>query len=102
MNAAVGIHAVSINLVSSDRELKKLLHEVLGEIPEPPWSLNTTTVEEADPDSDLCLWDYESGMSLPGHIFSRPLRHLFLVHRKHLADFQAAVAPAEANILLKP
>jgi two-component system, OmpR family, phosphate regulon sensor histidine kinase PhoR len=29
-------------------------------------------------------------------------KHLFLVHRKDLANFRESVAPAEANILLKP
>ncbi|MGO9260802.1 MAG: sensor histidine kinase [Bryobacteraceae bacterium] len=101
MTAAVEVAAIEISLVSSDRELKKLLREVLAEIGE-QCSLTVARLEEAQAPADLRLWDYEPGMSLPVKTGFYASRHLFLVNRKNLAEFRADIAPNEANILLKP
>lgn len=102
MGATVGIAEITVKLVSEDRELLKLCREVLGEICGQTWSLSAATSDSVELGSDLVLWDYQPGMLLPVHIGSHPSKHLFLVHRKDVAEFQNAIAPTEANILLKP
>ena len=99
---AVDVAGIEIRLVSTDLELKKLLREVVGEIREPQCSFAVADTEDAQPEADLWLWDYEPGNPLPEPGGFLASRHLFLVHMKHLAEFRKAIAPAEANILLKP
>jgi len=102
MTAAVEIGAIEISLDSSDLELRKLLREVLAEIREPQCSLTVARFGETQSEADLSLWDYEPDKPLPVRTGFRASRHLFLVNPKDLAQFRAAIAPAEANILLKP
>ncbi len=102
MIAATEIAGIDINLVSPDRELHKLLHELLVEIPQPSWSLSVVRAEEIEREADLWLWDFEPGTALPERIGCSQSRHLFLVHRKHLAEFSAAMGHAGTNIILKP
>jgi signal transduction histidine kinase len=103
MTIAAEVAAIEISFVSSDRELRTLLREVLAEIREPRCSLTTVAkLEETQPEADLWLWDYEPGKPLPLKAGFGASRHLFLVDRKNLAEFRAAIAPAEANVLLKP
>jgi signal transduction histidine kinase len=102
MTAMVEVAAIEISLHSADPELKKLLLEVLADIREPQCSLTVAKSGETRPEADLWLWDYEPGKPLPLNAGFRASRHLFLVHTKDLTAFRAALAPAEANILLKP
>jgi signal transduction histidine kinase len=102
MTATVEVAAIEISLSSSDRELKKLLREVVAEIRVPQCALTVAKPEETGSEADLWLWDYEPGKPFPVNAGFRASRHLFLVHSNDLAEFRAAIAPAEANILLKP
>lgn len=102
MIGASEIAGIEINLVSADRELQKLLHELLAEMPGPSWSLSVVKPQEAEREADLWVWDFEPGTSFPEHIGSCPSKHLFLVHRKNLDEFHTAIGPAGASILLKP
>ena len=102
MSVAAGKAEIAVSLVSEDRELLRLCREILGEISGNPSSLNATKSDSVELGSDIILWDYQPGMFLPVQINSHTSKHLFLVHRKDIAEFQNAIAPVEANILLKP
>jgi len=102
MTAMAGVGAIEISLHSSDPELKKLLREVLADIREPECSLTVAKPDETRLEADLWLWDYGPGKPLPLETGFHASRHIFLVQAKDLADFRAALAPAEVNILLKP
>jgi signal transduction histidine kinase len=90
-----------VKLVSEDRDLYKLCRESLAEIPGHNWDVSAIGSQEHDDGSDLWLWDYHPAMALPEFTTHSPSKHLFLVHRKDLADFRSR-ASAEAHILLKP
>jgi signal transduction histidine kinase len=100
--AMVDVGAIEISLCSSDPELKKLVREVLADIQELQCSLTVAKSEEPRQEADLWLWDYDPGTPLPSKAGFRASRHLFLVQTKDLAEFRAALALAEVNILLKP
>jgi signal transduction histidine kinase len=102
MNRAAGKVEIAVSLVSEDWELLRLCREILGEVSRSPWSLNATKSDSVELGSDIILWDYQPGMFLPVQINSHPSKHLFLVHRKDIGEFQSAIAPVEASILLKP
>jgi signal transduction histidine kinase len=93
---------MAVSLVSEDRELLRLCREVAGEIVGHSWSLNVMKSDAVELGADIILWDYQPGMFLPVQINSHPSKHVFLVHRKDVAEFQSAIQPVEANILLKP
>ncbi|HUA57490.1 MAG TPA: HAMP domain-containing sensor histidine kinase [Verrucomicrobiae bacterium] len=102
MSIAIAKAEITVSLVSGDPELLRLCREALGEISGHSWSLNATNSDSVELDSDIMLWDYERGMSLRVPTRSNLSKHLFLVRREDIAEFQAAIAPLEANILLKP
>ena len=98
---AVAVAGIEIRLVSSDLELKKLLREILSEIREPQCSIAMAD-SEGSQETDLWLWDYEPGKPLPLASDFLSSRNLFLVDLKNLDEFRQGIAPADANILLKP
>jgi len=93
---------IAVSLVSEDPELLRLCRETLGEISGCSWSLNAGKSDSVEPDSDIIVWDYRRGMSLPVAIDSHLSKHLFLVHRDDITEFQRVISPVHANILLKP
>lgn len=92
---------MNVKLVSEDRELFKRCREILAEVRGQNWHFSTTSLEEADSQSDLLLWDFHAGMPLP-EIPSGSSRHLFLVHREDLSELRERIPGVNANILLKP
>jgi signal transduction histidine kinase len=89
-------------LISSDQDLYKQCHETLEEIPGRGCTLSAVDAVGVDLTADLYLWDFSPNLLLPTPIHGSPARHLFLVHRKDLAEFRRRTGPAEATILLKP
>ena len=85
-----------ICLISRDVTLNELIRKVEGA------KVIFNAPGDELPDSDLYLWDLESG-SLPPSVSSRAEgRHLFLVDRRNLASLGQRLKDETACILLKP
>lgn len=91
-----------VKLISSDQELYKQCREMLDEIPGHDCRFSAADAPDADLTADLYLWDFSPNLLLPTPIHGSPARHLFLVHKRDLAEFRRRTGPAEATILLKP
>ena len=91
-----------VKLISGDQDLFKQCLETLEEIPGHDCTLSTVDGVGADLSADLYLWDFSPNLLIPSPIHGNPARHLFLVHRKDLAEFRRRTGAAEATILLKP
>ena len=92
--------AMRVQLISEDREVARLCGEILQEFPSQECRL--VTGERAEPDHDVWIWDYQAGFELPDHMDWAPSKHLFLVHRKEIAEFRKASPHPGAAIVLKP
>jgi signal transduction histidine kinase len=79
-----------------------LCRDVLSEIPGQKWTVTAVESGSTDGDSALYIWDFQPKTLLPETINGSPSKHLFLVSRKDLADFQQKTKTSENNILLKP
>ena len=55
---------MNIKLISKDHELSSLCREVLAELPGHSSSLSTVGVEDAEGESDLCIWDFEPNLPI--------------------------------------
>jgi len=95
---------MKIHLISSDAELYKLCAEILIDIHELGHSCTLAMVppDDAWREADLLIWDFHPNLALPEHFNWNPLRHLFLVDRKDLAEFHQIAGAVEGNVLLKP
>ncbi len=91
-----------VKLISSDQDLYKQCRETLEEIQGHNCTLSAAPAVGQDLTADLYLWDFSPNLLLPTPIHGSPAKHLFLVHRKDLAEFRRRRGPAEATILLKP
>jgi signal transduction histidine kinase len=89
-----------VQLISEDREVARLCGEILHEFPSQTCRL--VTGERAEPDHDVWIWDYRAGFELPDDMDWAPSKHLFLVHRKEIAEFRKASPHPGAAIVLKP
>jgi signal transduction histidine kinase len=93
--------ATELDLVSNDAELHKLCREILQEFPSRLWSVSITEPGQPLNSADLYVIDYQAPMPLPPAA-GKTSSYLFLVHRKDVDAFRAALGAAEAHILLKP
>jgi signal transduction histidine kinase len=93
---------MEIKLVSEDEELYKLCREILTDIPGRRWALSAVSAQNAGSDGDLYIWDFQPGILLPEHIYKSSAKHLFLVNRQDVAEFQVEMGSAGPLMLLKP
>jgi signal transduction histidine kinase len=93
---------MNLELISEDRDLSKLCREVLTEISGESWSISPVNADSIGQIADLWLWDYSPGLVLPEAVSNYPSRHLFLVNRRDLNDFQARTSVAVNHVMLKP
>ena len=93
---------MKIALCSNDPELQHLCRDLLEQLAEHPCELSTFQLGEQPGEADLNIWDVDRGNRRIGAVDGSPLRNLFLVHQKDLADFRASAGAGAANILLKP
>ena len=95
-----------VALVSNDSKLCKACREILTELDHGDWTIVAAKPNRETPEADLYIWDFTPNFEIPAKIpWAEPAecrRHFFLVHRKNLAQFQAASPLREARILLKP
>lgn len=93
---------MKIALCSNDPELHHLCRDLLEQLAEHTCELSIFQFGEQSGEADLNIWDVDRGSRRIGATDGSPLRHLFLVHQKDLADFRASAGAGAANILLKP
>lgn len=103
-NPGVGLgNPMTIHLISSDAELYKLCRDILTDMREFGHSctLSVISADDAWQEADLCIWDVHPNL-LPKHFHTSPLRHLFVIDRSDLPNFQQSTGIGEGNVLLKP
>ena len=95
---------MNIRLVSRDKALFRVCHEILSELPGRECRLTSVDPEAAvEQPGDLTLWDFDSATLIPNELdLEEERKHIFLVPRKHLSLLQKKLPLAALNILLKP
>ena len=93
-------------LISRDDFLKRLCREVLATLPG-RWRLSIATPDEAVPPADLCLWDWEEQMRLPGLLAAQApgCAHILAMDRddaRHLAEMLEGIPGYAMTLVLKP
>ena len=90
-----------MRLISEDGELYKSCREIMAAHAIEEWRI-TTGFPPSGPDEDLYIWDCSEPFEFPEWVRSTSGKHLFLVDRKQVAEFQEQTPFAEGSILLKP
>jgi signal transduction histidine kinase len=93
---------LTISIISTDPELQALCRQMLADGAGSEWELHPVQPGGVLPESDLTVWDFNSGLTIPERIRSEAYKHLFLVERNDLEPFRARFAHLSAGILLKP
>src|SRR5262249_47990911 len=93
---------MQVILISQDGDLYKLCREILNEFNGLDWHLVKASPENCPPDANFYIWDNPACIHLPAGIDQRFSKHLFLVPRSSVAQFQENAGTVEAAILLKP
>jgi signal transduction histidine kinase len=93
-------------LISRDDFLKRLCREVLATLPG-RWRLSIATPDEAVPPADLCIWDWEEQMRLPGLLAAQApgCAHILAMDRddaRHLAEMLEGIPGYAMTLVLKP
>jgi len=93
---------MDVILISGDSDLYKLCREILNEFRGVDWHLLKVTPDSCPPDGDFYIWDNPAKIDIPAGFEQRFSKHLFLVPRNDVANFQEHSGVSEAAILLKP
>jgi len=91
---------MDIQLVSRNTELCRLCREVLAEF-SGRLAMSVAGADDLEAGVDLCIFDFDAGLSIPPAILENRSKCLFLVDRKSVDAFRKQVA-GDANVLLKP
>jgi signal transduction histidine kinase len=91
---------MKVTLISRDKELYRLCHDILSDVTKQSWTLSTVEPGQAPLNSDLYLWDLQPA-AIPAGFPKGTATHLCLVSRKDL-PLQAQSETLSPNILLKP
>ncbi len=92
---------VSVRVVSEDGELGASCREIMAAHATVQWRI-TVGFPPAGPEDDLYIWDGTDALVFPEWVRGTAGKHLFLVERKRLAEFQERAPFAQGSILLKP
>jgi signal transduction histidine kinase len=90
-----------IELVSEDGDLYRMCRDILTEVAGLRCNLTAVSAENATPDADLYIWDFQPDQVRADQM-QRAAAHLFLVNRCDLADFRVEMGSSAPLILLKP
>jgi len=93
---------MEIRLISEDGQLYQLCREILGEFRSQPSALSVGSTQEVGTNADVYIWDFHPNISFRDLVPGSFARNLFLVDRKHLADFLGKKEFSESLVLLKP
>jgi len=94
---------IIVTVVSTSQETCSFIQEIAGSRPSILFSI-ADSVADIAADSDIYIWDFETGLELPASLaHSEASRHLFLVRRQDLPAFRSISAQRPGvGILLKP
>jgi signal transduction histidine kinase len=95
---------VKIHLISDNRQIQSLCHEIFAELLSDNWTLDATPDVASDSaETDLYVWDIDQQRTTFDGIEPREKwRHFFLVDRANVENFRHLIPFQGANILLKP
>jgi len=89
-------------LISRDSDLYKLCRDILNEFNGLDYNLAMVDPQDCPPQGDFYIWDNPGRVDVPPGIDQRYSKHLFLIPRGDLANFQENPGTVEAAILLQP
>lgn len=93
---------MKVTLISEDRALHELFRDALLHARRFSWTLSAVANPTERPVADFCIWDVDSGTSVPVSADLNPSTCLFLVDQHELDRFRASFSGVPCNILLKP
>jgi hypothetical protein len=93
---------MNVQLVSRDVELFAVCREILDKIDELDSNLTNSSPSTPLPEADLYIWDSPGREDLPPIADQSFSKHVFLLNRNEVTEFQDSLGSAEAAVLLKP